>query len=174
MSLFNILVIAIALSMDTFSLSLSLSLLVNNTKILYIYLVSVTIFHFIYPLLGNKLGVYIINYMGISSNKILGIIFFILFIKLLIDLIISKDKDININPINIIILAILVSIDSFITGIGLINIKLIYLFIISSVAFIFTFIGLKIGIYARKETGKIANIFGLILLLLLSLFHLCK
>ena len=171
MSLISIFIIAIALSMDTFSLSLSISLLTNNK--LYYFPILVGIFHFIFPLIGSNLGYYLLKYININPNKLLGIIFLLLFIKLLKDKN-KNDKEININTISIIILSIFVSIDSFITGIGIINFKIYYSFIISMVSFLLTFIGLKIGSQAKKDLDNISSIIGLTLLLILSIIHLYK
>lgn len=176
MSFTNALIIAIALSMDTLSLSLGLSLLSKNSK-LYLFPVIVGILHFLFPLIGSFLGIELLKYFTISPNKLLGIIFMILTIKLLKDIIFDKELDININIINLIILSVLVSIDSLITGIGLsstIKTNFIPLIIFSIVSFSFTLLGLNIGKYAKKELGNIASFIGLILLFVLSIIHLCK
>ena len=165
-------IIAIALSMDTFSLSLGLSLISNNNKI-NIFPITVGIFHFLFPIIGNILGTRLLKYVSISSNKLLGVIFLLLFIKLLKDIIFKKEVDIKINIINIIILSILVSIDSLITGIGLIiNIKVSLIF--SIISFLFTLIGLKLGNITKKELENTASYIGLFLLFILSIIHLCK
>ena len=175
MSLFNYLVIAIALSMDTFSLSLGLSLLLNNNTI-KIFPIIVGILHFILPFIGTILGINLLRIIPIEPNKLLGYIFLFLFIKLLKDIFYDKDNNININIINIFLLAFLVSIDSLITGIGLSTAitNLLPFTVFSIVSFLFTYLGLKIGYFAKKELGSIANIIGLILLLSLSIIHLCK
>ena len=174
MSLTKILLIAIALSMDTFSLSLGISLLFKNNKI-YLFPIMVSIFHLIFPIIGSLIGIKLLEYIKTTPNKLLGIIFMFLFLKLFKDIIFDKEKEININTINLILLAILVSIDSLITGIGLSTITTIVpMIIFSLVSFIFTFVGLKIGKYAKNELGNIANIIGLLLLLALSIIHLCK
>ena len=174
MSLINIIIIAIALSMDTFSLSLGISLLFNNNK-MFIFPIIVGIFHFIFPIIGNQIGIKLISIIKITPNKLLGIIFMLLFLKLFKDVIYNKENEIKISTANLIILALLVSIDSLITGIGLSNItNLVPMLLFSLVSFIFTFAGLKIGKYAKKELGSVANIIGLLLLLVLSIIHLCK
>lgn len=175
MPLIKYLIIAIALSMDTFSLSLGLTLLSKNEQ-LNIFPILVGILHFMFPLLGRLVGINLLKYLPISPTKLLGIIFMILFIKLLKDIVSDKDLYLNINFINIIVLAVLVSIDSLITGIGLTsnNNFLTPYIIFSIVSFTFTFIGLKIGKYAKKELENIASLIGLFLLFVLSIIHLCK
>ena len=174
MNIFNLLLIAIALSMDTFSLSLYLGIVINNKKKIVTYLLGVVLFHFFFPIIGNILSLGIIKLLAISSNKLLGIIFLILSIKLIIDI---KNDDLTLkddNVITLLILSILVSIDSFITGIGILINNILPPFIFSIISGLFTIFGLIIGKYAKENLGKKANILGLILLIILSILHLCK
>ena len=85
--LINILIwIAIALSMDTFSLALSLGTMNLSYKKVLFYPLLVGVFHFIFPLIGRLLGDIILNIIIIGSKKLLGLIFLILFLKLLYDM----------------------------------------------------------------------------------------
>lgn len=177
MSIINLIIIALALSMDTFSLSLSLALLTNTFHLQTILIITVGIFHFLFPILGSIIGNNLLMYIYISSNKLLGIIFIILFIKLLYDVKHTKNSINNINIIYIIILSILVSIDAFITGIGLTSVikySLLPSTIFAITSSSFTFLGLLIGKTAHKNLGNHADKIGLTLLLILGIVHLCK
>lgn len=177
MSIINLFIIAIALSMDTFSLTLSLSLISDKINQQTLFIVLVGFFHFLYPIIGKFIGATIINYLIINANKLLGLIFLILFLKLFYDLKHQKSSINNINIIYIIILSIIVSIDSFIVGIGLSS--LVKNIITPAIIFaltssLFTFLGFYLGTKANKNLGTKANYLGLILLLILSIVHLCK
>ena len=177
MTILNLIIIAIALSMDTFSLSLSLALLTNTFLLQTILIILVGSFHFFFPILGSIIGHNLLTYIYISSNKLLGIIFILLFIKLLYDFKHTKNSISNINLIYIIILSILVSIDSLITGIGLTSIikySLLPSIIFAIMSSTFTFLGLLIGKTAHKNLGTRADKIGLGLLLILGVVHLCK
>jgi len=88
----------------------------------------------------------------------------------------SKDT-IKISKISLILLAISVSLDSLTTGIGLNAITksiLLPSLIFQVVSTTFTFLGLLIGAKASNSLGNLANYFGLLILLILALAHLCK
>lgn len=169
--------IGFALSMDTFSLALSLGTLNFSKKSLLFYPLMVGIFHFIYPILGRYLGEFISSIIIIGSYKLLGIIFLCLFLKLLYDFIKQQEIDVKVNNIYLVFLAFLVSIDSFTTGIGIkaiTNSLLIPSIIFLIESSFFTLLGIIIGKKANENLGMIANIFGLILLFILAVIHLCK
>lgn len=172
-----IITIAIALSMDTFSLALTIGTLGISNKFIIYYSLLVGICHFFFPLFGSLLESKVSSYIFISANKLLGIIFLFLFLKLIRDLTKKDQPSLKLNILNQTLLAISVSLDSFTTGIGLKAITTNYylsstvFFIISS---IFTLIGLKIGKESTNHLGIVANYLGLILLLFLSIIHLCK
>jgi manganese efflux pump family protein len=177
MTIIDLIIIAIALSMDTFSFSLSISLLTNSIKKQTLLIFLVGLFHFSFPFIGGFLGQNLIKIISISSNKLLGFIFLFLFLKLYYDLKQNKNESLKLTIPNIIFFAILVSIDSLITGIGLENIiktSCLPSIIFSIISSFFTFLGLIIGKYAQKELGTKANNIGLLLLLLLSFVHLFK
>ena len=172
---FTIILVAIGLSMDTFSLSLSYGLF--NLKKNEILKISITVglFHFIMPLLGNLLGDFILKILPVSEKIIIGIIFLLISF----DLIISLFKNEEIKPINnnldILIFSTTVSIDSFSTGIaldvfGVSNLLVVFIFMIFS--FLFTFLGLSTGKILHDIIGKNAEYIGIIMLLSLSLFYL--
>ena len=170
-------IIAIALSMDTFSLSLGIGTSNLPKKRMLIYALLVGIMHFLMPLFGTFLGQKLVAFFTLKSNFLLGIILIYLAITMLIELIKPEENQKDMNIINMFILALGVSIDSFSTGIGLsaiTNNMFLAVFIFSTVSFCFTYIGLLIGKYANHLLGIYATIFGAILLIIIGLFHLCK
>src|SRR5574344_1421219 len=175
MNIINYILIAVALSMDTFSLSLSL--IMRRKKIYLYFILLVSFMHFIFPIIGSIIGNMILNNMLISSNKLLGIIFILLFLKLYFDIKKGNNKPININLGIIFAMSIAVRMDSFITGIGLTR-ELQISFLPSLIFFItsgiFTLLGLYVGNFAKTNLGKITNNIGLFLLLLLAIIHICK
>jgi manganese efflux pump family protein len=177
MSLLNLFLIALALSMDTFSLALSLSLMSNSLKFYLFYPLLVATFHFTFPIIGSIIGNKILSFLIISSNKLLGLIFVFLFVKLYFDIKKDANYQFKLNFISVITMGMLVSLDSLITGFGLANIIKITLLpslIFALVSGSFTFLGLKMGSTAQKNLGVKANNMGLLLLLILGIIHLCK
>ena len=172
--LVSILLIGISLSMDTFSLSLTLGT-VSENKLIKILPLFVGIFHFFMPILGNFIGITLINLLNLASNIILGTVLIVLGINLAIHYFKDETAEINLNIIGIIIFALSVSIDSFSVGLGINDITNNYyiasiIFALCSAAF--TYLGIIIGKYSSKLIGKYAIILGIFLLLILGIFHL--
>ena len=172
--LVSILLIGISLSMDTFSLSLTLGT-VSENKLIKILPLFVGIFHFFMPILGNIIGITLINLLNLASNIILGTVLIVLGINLAIHYFKDETADINLNILGIIIFALSVSIDSFSVGLGINDITNNYyiasiIFALCSAAF--TYLGIIIGKYSSKLIGKYAIILGIFLLLILGIFHL--
>lgn len=170
----SILLIGISLSMDTFSLSLTLGT-VSENKLIKILPLFVGIFHFFMPILGNFIGITLINLLNLASNIILGTVLIVLGINLAIHYFKDESAEINLNIIGIIIFALSVSIDSFSVGLGINDITNNYyiasiIFALCSAAF--TYLGIIIGKYSSKLIGKYAIILGIFLLLILGIFHL--
>ena len=171
----NILLIGIALSMDTFSLSLGVGTYNLEKKKCVQLSLLVGIMHFIMPLLGNIIGLGIINLLNLASNIILGSVLIILGINLAIHYFKDETAEINLNLLGIIIFALSVSIDSFSVGLGINDITDNYF--LASIIFAlcsasFTYLGIIIGKYSNKIIGKYAIILGILLLLFLGIFHL--
>lgn len=161
--------------MDAFSLSIVYGTLNLSKKIKNFLSVTVGIFHFIMPLLGSLLGLFIVNHIISNPDILVAIIFTILSIEMLFNIkeLDEEKKDFK-NLVNAFIFGFSVSIDSFSVGIALgTHNENIYLagtlFAITS--FIFTFLGLNIGKFLTLKFGKIANIIGSILLLVLALTY---
>ena len=167
-SYLTIIFIGIALSMDAFALSISIgSYMFKKTILFFSFLVG--ILHFILPLLGSIIGITLLYNLTINPNYLLGIVLIFLLIQMLIDIKNEKDIFIN-NKWELLVLAVTVSIDSFITGVGLSLISsniIISSLIFSILAGSITFLGLLISKISTKYFGVYAKIIGIIILLLL-------
>ena len=173
--LVSIFLIGVSLSMDTFSLSLSMGALIKNKQFLTLFPFVVALFHFIMPLIGNKIGITIMNCFNIASNIVLGLILIILGVNLAIQFFKKEEININLSFISILFLAFSVSIDSFTVGLGISDITSRFMlssFIFSVCSFSFTSLGLIIGKYSSKLIGNYASIIGILLLILLGIFHI--
>ena len=171
----SVMLIGVSLSMDTFSLSLSIGTLIKNNKHLKIFPFLVGIFHFLMPLIGNKIGITLMDCFNIASNIVLGLILIILGVNLGLQYFKKEEVNLNLSFLSIVFLALSVSIDSFTVGIGLSDITSKYYLsslIFSLCSFSFTTLGIIIGKYSSQLIGKYANILGITLLLILGIYHL--
>ena len=161
--------------MDAFSIALILGTL-SYSRIMIIKIgITVGIFHFFMPLIGDSIGEHILSIVPIKSTTIAGLIFLVLSIQMLISSIKDKDlkeiKYLN-NYTSILIFALTVSIDSLSAGISFSVVSEHH--ILSALTFmitstLFTISGLILGKRLKKQFGKYATIIGSILLLLLAI-----
>ncbi len=170
----SILMIGISLSMDTFSLSLSLGSIINSKKIKILPLI-VGLFHFFMPLLGNIFGLKLVSWFNLASHVLLGLILIFLGINLAIHYFKDENIEINLSLLGFFIFAFGVSIDSFTVGLGISAITHNYLkasiiFALCSAAF--TYLGILIGKYSSRMIGKKATLLGIVILLILGIYHL--
>ncbi len=172
----TIILIAISLSIDAFTLSVAYGLLnIKKEKIILTSLL-VSLFHFFMPLIGIMFGKLLINTFSLNSKGVLIITLSII----LVEMIKSNNKEFkekNMNFLESLTFAFLVSIDSFLIGTGLnyftskVIISSIY-FSISS--FIFTMIGFFLGKFITNKLKKTAKIISIIILFTLIIYFLCK
>ena len=166
--------IAISLSMDAFSLAISIGTIEINKKNLIKLPITIGIFHFFMPIIGNKIGNIIHYKLFGKTNYLTALIFLILAIEMKL----SKDSNEPVKIINILTIlfvALLVSIDSFTVGIAFgMNKENIILssFIISVTSFFFTTIGLIIGNKLKEKNQNQANNIGIFILILISIKYL--
>lgn len=177
MEIFILMIIAVTLSMDAFSLSLAYGTLGFNNIEIKVLSVIVGIYHFLMPLIGMNLGVFILKLIKIDPNIIVFVVFLIIGIQMIIESS-KKEKDISLlNFPQMILFGLAVSIDSFSIGIGLNGITNNYILssiIFSSISCFFTFAGLKLGKYINDKIGKLSTIIGGIILMILGLLYLLK
>lgn len=175
--LISLFMIGVSLSMDTFSISLSIGTFnISKKKTLFLSIL-VGIMHFFMPLLGTILGHKITSILNINVNFLLGLILIIIGIEMIVDLFKGEEKTFDLNIINMFLISLSVSLDSFSTGLGLHAITNDFLLsglVFSVCAFTFTFMGLIIGKYSSNKIGIFANIIGIILLFILGIIHIIK
>ena len=141
------------------------------------FTVLVGLLHFFMPLIGTMLGNKIITYLNINVNFLLGIILIFIGIEMILSLVKKEEKTFALNLVNMLMLAISVSLDSFSTGLGLMAITddiILSGLIFSICAASFTFMGLLIGKYSSEKLGIYGSILGITLLLLIGIIHLFK
>lgn len=169
--------IAISLSMDAFSLALIYGNCIKKKSSKLKLSISVGIFHFIMPWLGNSFGLQIENRISINLNIIASILLIILGIQMLFEKEENENKIKTLSLIEILLFSFSVSIDSFTTGIG---IKILYeniyivSFIFSLTSFIWTYIGLNIGNIINQKYGTIATKIGGITLIIIGVLNMLK
>ena len=171
MHLISIIMIAVGLSMDAFSLAILYGTLNFNKRKTLTLAGSVGVFHFFMPLFGNLVGLFLLNLLPISSNIVVGIIFFTISIQMLMS-IFKKEEIVDLKgTFAIILFAFTVSIDSFSIGIALVNSNILIPIILFSItSFLFTYFGLNIGKKISQIKG--VNKIGGILLIALSIYYL--
>lgn len=172
-----ILVIAVSLSMDAFSLALIYGMF-NFTKKEEITLsLIVGLYHFFMPLLGYNFGNIIFNFIRINPNIIVTIVFTIIGIEMILDAFKNEEKSKLNGYIEMLSFGFAVSIDSFSTGIGIkaITNNLLPTFLtFSIVSGSFTYIGLILGKKISDKIGKISNIIGAVILIVIGITYLFK
>ena len=175
MSIITLIILGISLSLDAFSLSIIYGTFIYSKKIKLFLSLTVGIFHFIMPLLGSYIGSFIIANFISDPDILVAIIFTVLSIEMLLSI---KDLDQNTkefkNILEALFFAFSVSIDSFTVGIALgsgeenvVTAGLIFAFLSG----LFTFCGLNLGTKLSLKFGKLANVIGSILLLILAIAH---
>lgn len=176
MEIITLIIIGLSLSIDAFSLSLAYGLLNIPKKTIISTSITVGIFHFIMPILGMLLGNIITDTLNIDSKYILLTILILILIEMIKSLK-EENKEHELNIINILIFAFLVSFDSFTLGIGIkyitsnIFLASIVFMILSS---LFTFLGFILGKYLTKKATYKIKLIGIILLLGVIMYFLCK
>ena len=160
--------------MDTFSLSLCLGSFNIRLKKGIIFSIIVGVFHFIMPILGNLFGRFINLYFSINAKYLLFGVFILLSIQMISDLFSDEENEYSASIFELITLALTVSVDSFVIGIGLNNNILLDATIFCMLSSIFTFLGIIIGRYSYRYLGIFAKIVGIIILVFLAVCQLLK
>lgn len=166
---------AISLSMDAFSLSLSLGVQSPSLKEIKKTSLIIGLFHFIMPIIGSVLGLFIKHLYRINNiNLFSSLIFLFLAIEMYLD----RNKEESIikwNLLTILTIALTVSIDSlsvgFIYSINQESIVLASTFFMI-ISMMFTYIGLRLGKRIKeKYQDKACNI-GIIIMLSMAFKYL--
>ncbi|MGM9876151.1 MAG: manganese efflux pump MntP family protein [Bacilli bacterium] len=177
MKIITIILIAVSLSMDAFSLALIYGTqdITKKGKILLSTIVG--IYHFIMPLIGLTLGLYVTSKIIINTNILVGIILSLIAIEMIISSFKNKEEKFLLSIPGYLLFGLSVSIDSLTTGIGLPAITDKYILsasVFSVTSLLFTFLGLNLGNILNKKYGKISTIIGGIILLVIGLLYIFK
>ena len=163
--------------MDTFSIFLGIGTFYGAKRKIIFLSLFIGLLHFLLPIIGSFIGNKIITFLQIKVDILLGLILLFIGIEMIIDLIKKNEKTFDLSLINMILLSISVSLDSFSTGIGLsaiTNNVILSGFIFSVCASSFTFLGYLIGKYSSDKMGEYANIIGIIILIFIGLSHIFR
>ena len=169
--------IAISLSMDAFSLSLLYGTEGIKQKDKWLLSIIVGIYHFIMPLIGLTIGMFITSKIVFNTNILVGIILSLISIEMLISSFKNKEEKFLLSIAGFLLFGLSVSIDSLTTGIGLPAITKNYFItaiIFSITSFLFTYLGLNLGNILNQKYGKISTITGGIILLILGIIYIFK
>jgi len=176
LEIITLLLIGLSLSVDTFTLSLAYGLLnIPKRKIIMISGL-VGIFHFIMPLIGYLISDLLNKVININFKYTLVIVLAFIVIEMIKSLK-EEAEEYNLNFKNIIIFAFLVSFDSLAIGLGIQYITETILLgstIFSICAFIFTYIGFMLGKFMSLKVGSIAKKIGIVILISVILYLICK
>ena len=172
LNIFILFLIAISLSMDTFSLSIIYGTMNFPKKKIHLLSIVVGVFHFFMPLLGNYIGISIIDKLPVNANIIVGLIFIIIALQMLF----QKEEIVEIKQFfSVLFFAFTVSIDSFSVGIGISSITSNYVLaysIFSITSLLFTYIGLLFGNFLHKVLGNVSTKIGAIILIVLGILYI--
>ena len=91
--------------MDTFSLSLGIGTVMISKKKTLFFSILVGIMHFIMPILGNKIGIKLVEIFMLKSNFLLGIILIYLGITMLIEIFKPNEEPKSLNIIQMFLIA---------------------------------------------------------------------
>lgn len=166
----TIFLVALALSMDALSVAISLGINCVSFKKSIFFITLVGFFHFILPYLGMILGKSFLLNIILNSEKILGLILILLAFEMVYNYFHNEEKN-TYSSINIVFLALTVSLDSFMTGIGLYNVKhnlSLILGTFSITSALFSIIGIFLGDFLNKHIGKYSELIGIIILFALG------
>ena len=163
--------------MDAFSLALAYGTINLRKKEILLLSLIVGIYHFIMPILGMNVGVYIAKFISTSQNLLILIIFSLIGINMILDSRKEKEEVKPMKLLQMILFGFAVSIDSFSIGISLNSISnnvLLCSSIFSVTSLLFTYLGLKLGKKLNLIFGKISTLIGGITLILLGIIYILK
>ena len=172
MQLVELILIAVGLSFDTFAVSVSSGLAVSKIKFFQGVRIALVlaVFQTMMPFMGWLGGVQIEQYLNNYDHWIAFGLLTILGVKMLIEAF-KPDEDKNFNPLLFKVLvgmAVATSIDAFVVGISFAFFKInIYLtlFIIGSITFLASMVGMLLGKKIGNKFGNKAEIAGGIILI---------
>ncbi len=166
----SIFLVAVALSMDAFSIAITIGINNISYKRKIMFILGVGLCHYLLPWLGMKLGQTFFVTFILNSTKILGIILLFLAAQMVYERFFESDKEIKTSFFSLLLLIISVSLDSFMTGIGLYEFLGSHLILItfSATSMLFSFLGIVLGKLFNKIIGKYSELIGIAILMLVG------
>lgn len=169
----SLLFMAIALGLDGFSVSLSIGLHQIRLKRVALIGLIIGLFHFLLPFIGMIIG----NFISLKLEHITSFIASMILVLIgsyMVFSALQKKSKLSFNPysIQMLSIALLVSIDSFPVGlsIGLSGIQsVMVIFFIGFIAMIFSWTGMLIGKKTNKLFGMYSEILGGVILFMVGL-----
>lgn len=166
----SIFLVAFALSMDAFSVAITIGINCTELKKKLLFISLVGLCHFVFPWLGMILGQTFLRSFVINGEKILGIILLILAIEMIYEYF-HKEGDLCFTYPSLLLLVISVSMDSFMTGIGLYSMEgnvysILIIFSLTSMAF--SILGIFLGKMFNKLIGEYSEVIGILILVFLG------
>ena len=179
MKIYELVIISISLSMDAFSVSICKGLQINKNikKYALILALSFSIFQMLMPLIGYFLGNNLNTYFFKFNKLIAFILLFIIGINMIKEAFESNIVDNKLTFKELLALSIATSIDAFSVGLtfSLFQVKLpLAILLIGIITFIVCFIGVLIGKIIGNKYEKISELFGGIVLIIMSLKFLLE
>ena len=175
MNIILLFLIAISLSMDAFSLSLAYGTLNLPRKEINILSTIVCLYHFFMPILGMYIGEFLITILYINEKIIVLLIFSIIGFNMIFESFKKSETVHRMKKLEIITFGCAVSMDRFSIGIGINNLTstpIIAALIFMLTSFIFTRLGLVMGVKLNNIFGKYATIFGGLTLIILGICYI--
>ena len=165
--------------MDAFSVSICKGLQINKNikKYAFVIALSFSLFQVLMPLLGYFLGSSLNSYFAKFNKLIAFVLLFIIGFNMIKDSFKQDNINTNLTLKELILLSIATSIDAFSVGLTFSLFKvnlLIALLLIGIITFVFCFIGVLIGKIIGDKFQKISEIFGGIVLIIMSLKFLLE
>lgn len=175
MKIFELVLVGIGVAMDAFAVAVSKGLTMKNKSLKNTIIIATYfgVFQAIMPTLGYFLGVSIGNII----NKFSGIITFVLLSLVGLNMIketFSSDENVdsNISFYTMLLLALATSVDAFAVGITFVFIEvkvLLAIFLMGSITFVLSFIGVRLGNIFSRKFEKHAKILGGLILIAIGL-----
>lgn len=163
--------------MDAFALALSYGINRLNIKSVILTAITVGLFHFFMPLIGNVIGISLFEYTIIKPRFVMFLVFLLLSLDMFIHFFEEKPKLRRLNVIGILLFALSVSFDSLSVGLGIRYIYdnlLIVLISFCLISAFFTLLGFWLGKKLSQKIGQYSFLVGSITLFLYSIWILTK
>lgn len=170
----SVFLVALALSMDAFSVAVTLGINCSELKKKLVFISLVGACHFIFPFGGMMLGQTVLKNIIVNGERILGLILLILAVEMIYEFF-HKEENLKFTYPSLILLVISVSMDSFMTGIGLysMNVNIASTLIIFSLtSMFFSTLGICLGKVFNRLIGKYSEIIGILILVSLGVKYL--